>query len=116
VIDARVPTIRRETISRPLSSVPSQCSPEGDWCGNRMLTLFGSMGVSSGAKMATMIIASRKIADTTAILFLRNRRSAIRHIDRDASRFGAGEGAGVGAATESDAMVLSYETRIRGSR
>ena len=58
--EMRAPQMRRLRMSRPRSSVPSQCEADGPALTALMSWAFGGCGATSGAKMAATITIRRK--------------------------------------------------------
>lgn len=74
--DARAPQIMRDRMSRPISSVPSQCAEDG---GRRIavqLVAFGSAMGSTGASSARRMIGRMMTAPTTKLGLRRRLRQA----------------------------------------
>src|SRR5690554_3434724 len=68
----------RAKMSRPISSVPNQCSAEGGWLRARKSARLGSYGVSQGAHKASKEKQTSTIRPTRANLFALNRRQTAR--------------------------------------
>ena len=58
--DTRLPQITRANTSRPMLSVPIQCSAEGDCSMSAVLALIASTNGSQGARSAARLISRRK--------------------------------------------------------
>ena len=78
ISEARAPQMRRESTSRPFSSVPSGCAQEGGLRMRDQLVSIGSYGATQGARMATSTKASTTTSPNTASLWRRKRRAARR--------------------------------------
>ena len=64
--EMRAPQISRLKMSRPRSSVPSQCDQEGEELTALMSWAFGGCGATRGAKMAATMTTTRKITPAMA--------------------------------------------------
>src|ERR1700722_15152582 len=71
--EIRAPQIRRLRMSRPRSSVPSQCEAEGPALTALMSWASGACGATGGAKMAATITISRKPSPAMAQRWCRKR-------------------------------------------
>src|SRR5205809_689987 len=102
--DARAPNITRDATSRPISSVPNQCSRLGGLRIAPQLVASGSYGATSGANNASATKRAMTASPNAAKRRRNNRRT------------GWVRGAAVGATCGSVLAIVAIKGPLNGSR